>query len=529
MNRIWAVLALALVASALAPSVATARPTQVSITFDDGSASQFQTRAMLAAHGMRATYYVNSGLVGSSSYHMTWDQIQAVADDGNEIGGHTSEHVDLTSLSPQAQTAAVCGDRAQLVNRGYNPTSFAYPFARWNAAARDAVAVCGYATARGVGNVGCTNCVAAEALAPTDPYVLRTVAGTLDTTTLAELEGNVTKAIENGGGWVVFVFHTICESCDDVNSTTPARFDALLDWLQGQRANGVSVMPVRDVMALPPPPPPPNVLPNAGLESVNATAGPSCWTRADYTGASGAGSAFSWTSTADAHTGANAEQVTISSYGDGDEKLLSAQDLMVARPVIGSATPTAGGTLSGAQFYTLTATTANGETQPSAEVTVAADGSVTLAWAAAKGATGYRIYRASSGGQETLLAAVGAVTSYTDTGAIVPGDATPPAVNTAVRGTPCAPPAVPGHVYEASAWYRTSASASVRMVIYYRDAAGSWIFWRQQLLPAATAWRQAHWQTPAVPAGATALSLAFSLRSAGTLTIDDLLLGDISN
>ena len=523
-------IALVLAACAIMPTVAAARPTRISLTFDDGSASEFQTRAMLAAHDMRATFYVNSGLLGSDPYHMTWDQVRALAGDGHEIGGHTSEHVDLTALSAPSETADICRDRDAIVNHGLPAAaSFAYPYARWNAAARDAVAACGYTSARGVGNVGCTNCSSAETLAPTDPYVLRTVAGALASSTLAEFEGVVTNAIQNGGGWVIFVFHTICDDCDDSNATPAARLDALLDWLHSQQSNGVSVMPVRDVMALAPPSPPENMLQNAGLEAVAGTGGPVCWTRADYTGASGASSVFSWAGTADAHTGANAESVTISSYGDGDEKLLVTQDPVVTTPAGSAATPIFGGTLSGTQYYMLTSTTANGETQPGAELEVNASGGVELTWRAAKGATGYRIYRASAPGQETLLAAIGAETTYTDTGTITPGSATPPAVNTAARGVSCAPSATPGHVYEASGWYKTSASANVRMVIYYRDAAGSWIFWRQQFLPSAPDWTQGHWQTPVTPVGATALSLAFSLRSVGTLTVDDLLLGDISS
>ena len=118
---------------------------------------------------------------------------------------------------------------------------------------------------------------------------------------------------------------------------------------------------------------------------------------ADYTGASGAGSTYNWSHTTNAHGGANAEQIAISTYGDGDEKLLSVQDTNAAEPVIASASPLAGGTLSGTQYYQLTSTTATGETPASAEVSVVADGTIKLAWSAAKGATGYRVCRGRRG------------------------------------------------------------------------------------------------------------------------------------
>jgi hypothetical protein len=123
---------------------------------------------------------------------------------------------------------------------------------------------------------------------------------------------------------------------------------------------------------------------------------------------------------------------------------------------------------------------------------------------------------------------VGALTSWLDTGASSPEMIKPPASNTAAWSTSCSPAGVPGHVYQVSAWYETSAGANVRMVAYYRDASGAWIFWREQVIPAATAWTRVVWQTPPLPSGATALGTAFTLRSAGSATVDDLTLGDLT-
>jgi Polysaccharide deacetylase len=101
-----------LIAGMLAlPSLAQARPTYVSLTFDDATASQASAVSSMAAHGMRGTFYVNSGDVGSDPYFMTWPQIQAIAAAGHEIGGHTTTHADLTTLSPAMQTVEICGDR----------------------------------------------------------------------------------------------------------------------------------------------------------------------------------------------------------------------------------------------------------------------------------------------------------------------------------------------------------------------------------------------------------------------------------
>ena len=36
---------------------------------------------------------------------MTWAQVHALADDGNEIGGHTAHHVDLTQSTRPRRSA----------------------------------------------------------------------------------------------------------------------------------------------------------------------------------------------------------------------------------------------------------------------------------------------------------------------------------------------------------------------------------------------------------------------------------------
>lgn len=97
-------------------------------------------------------------------------------------------------------------------------------------------------------------------------------------------------------------------------------------------------------------------------------------------------------------------------------------------------TSTVGGTLAAATYYyKLTALNVAGETTASAEanqVTTGATSTVTLTWSAVSGATGYKLYRATSTGAEVYLTTLGAVTTFTDTGAITPGTAAPPTSNT---------------------------------------------------------------------------------------------------
>jgi peptidoglycan/xylan/chitin deacetylase (PgdA/CDA1 family) len=231
-----------------------ATKTIVSLTFDDGSTSQYSTLPMLRSRGMQGTYYVNSAMVGSSSYYMKWSQIHDLANAGNEVTGHTLHDTNLTAVSPSTARREVCDDRANLLKRGFSPVaSFAYPFAAVNATAKQIVTDCGYASGRSVGGVVsgslCRACPYAETIRPRDRFALRTPKGVVSTTTLAQLKSYVTQAESHGGGWVVLTFHGICSNgCAGSNSLNPAVFKAFLDWLQPRTAAGTVVRTVGGVM-----------------------------------------------------------------------------------------------------------------------------------------------------------------------------------------------------------------------------------------------------------------------------------------
>jgi peptidoglycan/xylan/chitin deacetylase (PgdA/CDA1 family) len=100
------------------------------------------------------------------------------------------------------------------------------------------------------------------------------------------------------------------------------------------------------------------------------------------------------------------------------------------------------------------------------------------------------------------------------------------------RRPECLPAALPGHRYRLSTWYQylsgDGSAANVKLVVYYRDAAGKWIYLRESpTLSASTAWARAAWDTPAIPAEATGVTAGVAVTSVGQLFIDDLLLTDL--
>lgn len=234
-------------------SAALAAPTVVTLTFDDGLANQYGARSALAANSLHGTFYVNTGRIGSSDSFLSWSQLDDLAADGNEIGGHTLDHVDLTAVSAAEAQRQVCDDRRALVARGFSASSFAYPYGAHNSTLYSIVESCGYSSARrswglcdAIGVSGCT--LFAETFPPPSVWAVRTVPSIRTWHTLADLQSAVTRAEAAGGGWVPIVFHHICDGCDpDGYSTSPTTLGTFLSWLAARSSSGTVVRTVRDV------------------------------------------------------------------------------------------------------------------------------------------------------------------------------------------------------------------------------------------------------------------------------------------
>ena len=281
---------------------------------------------------MHATFYVNSARLGEFSGFMTWQQVQDLYSDGNEIAGHTEFHVHLPQTEVAEAQRQICDDRVSLLNHGFPATDFAYPYGEFNASIVAMVQACGYNSARTTNHVPGV----AESIPPAQPYTIGIGTSSL---VLADLEAAVTNARASGGGWVPIMFHSICDGC--ALGISQSDFTSYLDWLQGQSVNGVLVQTVQQVVggpvqpAVPGPARPPapngtNGLRNASLEQdANADSAPDCWAFGGF----GNNSAV-WTRTTAAHTGTYAERVDVTNYVDGDNKLYVQEDLGSCSPSV---------------------------------------------------------------------------------------------------------------------------------------------------------------------------------------------------
>jgi peptidoglycan/xylan/chitin deacetylase (PgdA/CDA1 family) len=243
-----------------APPVLPPRPTTVSLTFDDALRSQYNVRTLLANHHENATFFIISSAVDNKEEGaMTWNQVTTLAQAGNEIGGHTVHHINLTGTDTSYDTKwhEVCDDRARLVAKGFNPVSFAYPEGAFDSAAEGIVAGCGYQSARTAGALSPDGPRYSEAFKPRDPYSFQALGTTYDgPITLDVLESAVNAAAGHGGGWVPMVFHEVCYPGTSTYTSCMAGYrpvdstvlDSFMGWLQQQASNGVTVQTVGAVI-----------------------------------------------------------------------------------------------------------------------------------------------------------------------------------------------------------------------------------------------------------------------------------------
>jgi peptidoglycan/xylan/chitin deacetylase (PgdA/CDA1 family) len=328
------------------PARADTQKTVVSLTFDDADADQMTAAKIMRKYGLHGTFYVITSAVGTPTY-MTMSDLRTLAATGNEIGDHTVSHLSMPKISLAEARRQACGGRNILTSWGFRVTDFAYPDARYTRPVENVVRECGLNSARignGIRNGQCPGCAAAEKIPPRDPDAVRTP-GQIDTSwTVTDMERAVTNAEENGGGWVPFVFHHICQNpkasnCSNL-SISPAHFAEFARWLATHQKHGAHVETVAKVIGGRDHPEvhtaaaSPHGVQNASLtgfgqsvsvstenESTNDVTGPTCWMYGGY-----GENKVRWQRIPGGHDSPYAERATMTKRVSGDAKLLQQFD-----------------------------------------------------------------------------------------------------------------------------------------------------------------------------------------------------------
>jgi DNA-binding NarL/FixJ family response regulator/peptidoglycan/xylan/chitin deacetylase (PgdA/CDA1 family) len=337
---------------ATAPAPAASPRVVVTFAWGGGLDDQMSAVQMFGKYGMHATYFVPSGLVcvlsqaecRRSSPYLTIADLRKIAADGNEIGGLSITHQQLTTMPAAEAKREICDDRANLFRLGFRATDFAYPYAMVSPAVEALTRACGYNAGLGAGTLRgaglCASCAPAETIPPQDPYNVRTPIEVNSVRTMwtpATFESIVTDAQQHGGGWIIFTIHDVCQANCSLG-TTPAILSAVLRWLHDRSSRNVAVETMTQVIGGPVRPPvagpAPLALPAPGVANADlgrASGGiPACFQPVSY---GGSVARFSYHPGGGPH-GSAAETVSLTRAGAGNAKLVQAMDLGLCAPPV---------------------------------------------------------------------------------------------------------------------------------------------------------------------------------------------------
>ena len=127
---------------------------RVAITFDDGYLSDKWAAAVLREFGFDATFFLVprflDGLASPAGYwerwnRLRWEDAEAIAEHGFDIGAHSATHVDLRTCAGARLDEEVAGARALLeakLNRAV--PHFSFPFGRFDRRVAAAVERAGF-------------------------------------------------------------------------------------------------------------------------------------------------------------------------------------------------------------------------------------------------------------------------------------------------------------------------------------------------------------------------------------------------
>jgi peptidoglycan/xylan/chitin deacetylase (PgdA/CDA1 family) len=133
-------------------------PGLIALSFDDGMADNHEfVLPILREHGIPATVYVTTGLIGkpnpwmprdSGARMMTPEELRDLISAGFEIGSHTVTHPDLSLLDYEGCLREMLDSRSMLERLlGAPIRTFAYPFCHYGPAALAAARAAGFSAA----------------------------------------------------------------------------------------------------------------------------------------------------------------------------------------------------------------------------------------------------------------------------------------------------------------------------------------------------------------------------------------------
>ena len=116
------------------------------VTFDDGERSEKEVAGpMLAEHGIKATYFVTPGLVGTANKFLDWNELRELCAVGHSVQSHGWSHKFLTTCRQGELDSELRMSKRELEDQlGQAVEEISIPGGRWDARVVRACADTGY-------------------------------------------------------------------------------------------------------------------------------------------------------------------------------------------------------------------------------------------------------------------------------------------------------------------------------------------------------------------------------------------------
>lgn len=210
----------------------------VTFSFDDAWTSQY-TNALpiIQDAGIKGTYYILTQPVTNGwSQYMTPAQVKDISTKGQEIGGHTVTHTDLTTLSNIQIDKEIIDSKTYLQNlTGKTVNTLAYPYGSFNTTVKNRTTNAGYTNARSAGtaiqngfNSATQNKFEIKSFSPTTAVSLNNIKTAID-------QAKTNKQ------WFVFSFHRIENGTTGEYITSVDDFKAIVDYVKNSGIKTVTM------------------------------------------------------------------------------------------------------------------------------------------------------------------------------------------------------------------------------------------------------------------------------------------------
>jgi len=219
----------------------------ISITFDDGTRSQYTTAfPLMRDRNIVGTFYVPTGNFPADSLYnkISVSELLQMQSAGNEIGSHSVSHSDFTKLT-ETQIRQECSEsKATLQSYGLTVNNFAYPYGTGNLSYANSIVSQYYRSARIVYYSPMTIANAqfqlssfyGQSQGAQYPNLLPTLKSMVDNTV-------------NNNQWTVFYFHNVA-SHNEVVTSGGICVEDFTSFLNYAKASGAQILTVNQALNL---------------------------------------------------------------------------------------------------------------------------------------------------------------------------------------------------------------------------------------------------------------------------------------